>query len=92
MIVSFACSDTEKLFYNKFTKRFNSISRQAQRKLKLLTSASNINDLRSPPGNNLESLKGDRIDQHSIRINDQWRICFIWHNGSAHDVCIIDYH
>lgn len=92
MIISFACSDTEKLFHNKFAKRFNSISRQAQRRLKILNSANNINDLRSPPGNKLESLKGDRVDQHSIRINDQWRICFVWQNGNVHDVCIVDYH
>jgi len=92
MIASFACSDTEKLFYNQFIKRFNSISRQAQRKLKLLNSASNINDLRSPPGNKLELLKGDRATQHSIRINDQWRICFTWHDGNAHNVEIVDYH
>lgn len=98
MIVSFACSDTEKLFYNKFTKRFNAVSRQAQRKLKLLNSASNINDLRSPPGNNFESLKGDRVDQHSIRINGVYSftnfsyICFVWHDGNAHNVQIVDYH
>ncbi|WP_245969248.1 type II toxin-antitoxin system RelE/ParE family toxin [Candidatus Rickettsia colombianensi] len=76
-MVSFACSDTEKLFYNKFTKCFSAVSRQAQRKLKLLNSAININDLCSPPGNNLKSLKGDRVDQHSIRINDQWRIVLL---------------
>ncbi|KJV81255.1 MAG: type II toxin-antitoxin system RelE/ParE family toxin [Rickettsia hoogstraalii] len=92
MIASFACSDTEKLFYNQSAKRFHSIIRSAQRKLKLLNSASNINDLRSPPGNKLESLKGDRADQHSIRINDQWRICFTWHDGNAHNVEIVDYH
>lgn len=79
-------------FINKFTKRFNVVSRQAQRKLKLLNSASNINDLRSPPGNNLESLKGDRVDQYSIRINNQWRICFVWHDGNVHNVQIVDYH
>ncbi|WP_084686821.1 type II toxin-antitoxin system RelE/ParE family toxin [Rickettsia tamurae] len=90
MIVSFACSDTEKLFYNKFTKCFSAVSRQAQRKLKLLNSA--INNLCSPPGNNLKSLKGDRVDQHSIRINDQWCICFTWHDGNAHNVEIVDYH
>jgi toxin HigB-1 len=92
MIVSFACSDTEKLFYNQFIKRFNSISRQAQRKLKLLNAANNVNDLRSPPGNKLELLKGARAKQHSIRINNQWRICFTWHDGNAHNVEIVDYH
>ncbi|KJW03335.1 plasmid maintenance system killer family protein [Rickettsia endosymbiont of Ixodes pacificus] len=61
-------------------------------KEKLLNSAININDLCSPPGNNLKSLKGDRVDQHSIRINDQWRICFTRHDGNAHNVEIVDYH
>ncbi|MCC8369188.1 MAG: type II toxin-antitoxin system RelE/ParE family toxin [Rickettsia endosymbiont of Oxypoda opaca] len=92
MVASFACSDTEKLFYNQFIKRFNSISHQVQRKLKLLNAANNVNDLRSPPGNKLELLKADRATQHSIRINDQWRICFTWHDGNAHNVEIVDYH
>lgn len=92
MIISFACRDTEKLFEDKLVKRFHSVSRQAQIKLALLDAASNINELRTPPGNRLELLTGDRKNQHSIRINDQWRICFTWHDGNAHDVEIVDYH
>jgi len=92
MIISFACRDTEKLFEDKLVKRFHSISRQAQIKLAFLDAAGNINELRTPPGNRLELLTGDRKNQHSIRINDQWRICFTWHDGNAHNVEIVDYH
>lgn len=68
------------------------IQRRAQRKLMILNNATNINDLRVPPGNRLEALSGDRDGQHSIRINDQWRICFVWSDGNAHQVEIVDYH
>lgn len=68
------------------------IQRRAQRKLMILSNAMSLNDLRVPPGNRLEALLGDREGQHSIRINDQWRICFVWHEGDAHQVEIVDYH
>lgn len=92
MIISFVCRDTEKLFYNKHVNRFSAFTRQAQLKLKLLNAAKNLNDLRSPPGNRLELLTGDRKHQHSIRINNQWRLCFGWHEGNAYNVEIVDYH
>ena len=92
MIISFACRDTEKLFHNKHVNRFSSFLRQAQVKLKLLNAVANLNDLRSPPGNRLETLVGDRKDQYSIRINNQWRLCFSWKDGNAHNVQIVDYH
>ncbi|HJD59269.1 MAG TPA: type II toxin-antitoxin system RelE/ParE family toxin [Rickettsia endosymbiont of Omalisus fontisbellaquei] len=92
MIISFACRDTEKLFEDKLVKCFHSISRQAQIKLAFLDAAGNINELRMPPGNRLELLTGDRKNQYSIRINDQWRICFTWHDENAHNVEIVDYH
>lgn len=92
MIVSFACRDTEKLFHNKHVNRFSAFLRQAQIKLKLLNATKTINDLRSPPGNRLELLIGDRNGQYSIRINNQWRLCFTWHDGNAHKVEIVDYH
>jgi len=91
MIRSFASKDTERLFDDKFVKAYAGFERQARRKLLLLHTAQNLNDLRVPPGNHLEALKGDRAGQHSIRINDQWRICFRW-DGGAHDVEIVDYH
>jgi toxin HigB-1 len=68
------------------------MERVARRKLELLASVVNLADLRSPPGNRLEALQGDRAGQHSIRINDQWRICFVWRDGAAWDVEIVDYH
>lgn len=92
MIISFACRDTEKLFEDKLVKRFHSVSRQAQLKLAFLDAAGNINELRTPLGNRLELLEGDRKHQYSIRINNQWRICFNWNDGNAHNVEIIDYH
>jgi toxin HigB-1 len=72
--------------------RFRALERQARRKLMLLDGAGVLNDLRSPPGNRLEALKGDRRGQHSIRINDKWRICFVWRDNGAEDVEIVDYH
>ncbi len=92
MIQSFACKDTEKLFADEFIRRFNAFERPARRKLQLLNAAHGLEDLRVPPGNRLEALKGNRKGQHSIRINGQWRICFRGKNGGAHDVEIVDYH
>ena len=91
MIRSFADKDTERLFGDEAVRRFGVIERVARRKLLLLDSADRLEDLRVPPGNRLELLRGDRVGQHSIRINDQWRICFRWDAG-AHDVEIVDYH
>lgn len=92
MIRSFRCRDTERLANDELVRRFRSIERVARRKLELLAGAMDLDDLRSPPGNRLEALKGDRAGQHSIRINDQWRICFVWRDGAAWDVEIVDYH
>lgn len=91
MIHSFADKDTERLFADERARRFHAIERQARRKLLLLDAAATLDDLRVPPGNRLEALSADRKGQHSIRINDQWRICFRWDDG-AHDVEIVDYH
>jgi proteic killer suppression protein len=92
MIKSFKCTNTEKLFHDVLVARFRSIERPARRKLLYLHRARKLDDLRQPPGNHLEALKGDRMGQHSIRINDQWRICFIWSEGDVDDVEIVDYH
>jgi len=93
MIRSFKCKETENIFSRDFSKKFPlSIQRVALRKLRMLNQARNLNDLRVPPGDRLESLKGDRKGQMSIRINDQWRICFEWHDNDAYDVEIVDYH
>jgi proteic killer suppression protein len=92
MIRSFKDAATARLFADEDVPRFRGIERPARRKLLLLHNAGRLNDLRSPPGNRLEALKGDRRGQHSIRINDQWRICFVWRNDGAHDVEIADYH
>jgi proteic killer suppression protein len=92
MIRSFACSDTEMLFQSRTVRRFKSIERIARRKLLQLHAASQLGTLRIPPGNHLEQLLGKRKGQYSIRINDQWRICFRWQGDSAFDVEIVDYH
>ncbi|MCX8086822.1 MAG: type II toxin-antitoxin system RelE/ParE family toxin [Rhodocyclaceae bacterium] len=92
MICSFACSDTEALFHSRAVTRFRNIERAARRKLLQLHAATELSSLRIPPGNQLEALKGDRKGQHSIRINDQWRICFVWRKDGAHQVEIVDYH
>lgn len=92
MIRSFQCADTEKLFHDILVSRFRSIERPARRKLLYLNRARTLDDLRQPPGNRLEALRGDRKGQYSIRINDQWRICFTWKNGEVHGVGIVDYH
>ena len=92
MIRSFRNKDTEALFEDVAVRRFQAIERAARRKLLYLHRARVLQDLSAPPGNRLETLKGDRRGQHSIRINDQWRICFTWKDGDAHDVEIADYH
>jgi len=92
MIRSFKCSDTEALAKGIRVRRFVNISTVARRKLRPLEIAGTIEDLRIPPGNRLESLRGDRAGQHSIRINQQWRVCFRWTDAGAEDVEIVDYH
>lgn len=93
MIKSFADAETEKVFHRRFSRRLPAdIQPIALRKLRMLASAHSINDLRSPPANRLEKLVADRLGQYSIRINDRWRICFIWDDGDAHAVEIVDYH
>lgn len=92
MIRSFACRDTARLFDDERVSRFRAIERVARRKLQLLNAAQTLSDLRVPPGNRLEALKGSRKGQHSIRINDQWRVCFTWKDGGADRVEIVDYH
>jgi toxin HigB-1 len=92
MIRSFRDRDTEALFSDIPVRRFRAIERQARRKLLYVHRARVIQDLNAPPGNRLETLKGDRRGQYSIRVNDQWRICFTWRDGDAHDVEIVDYH
>jgi len=92
VIKSFRDRSTERLFNDGVVKRFSAIARQARRKLLVLNAVKSIEELSSPPGNALEALKGDRRGQHSIRINDQWRICFRWIDGNAWNVEIVDYH
>ena len=92
MIQSFGDRDTERLFHDQPVRGLESIERAARRKLLLLNAATKLEDLRSPPGNRLEALAGDRKGQHSIRINQRWRICFRWHDGDAYNVEIVDYH
>jgi len=92
MIKTFRSKDTERLHQRERVLRFRSFERVAQRKLRQLDAAVNLADLASPPGNRLEALRGERAGQHSIRINDQWRICFRWKEGNAYEVEIVDYH
>ena len=91
-ILSFACADTESLFKGKRVKRFVNIEAVAMRKLAMLNRAATLHDLRVPPGNRLEALAGNRAGQHSIRINDQFRICFMWSAEGPANVAIVDYH
>lgn len=91
-IVSFACVDTANLFKGKRVKRFVNIQTVAMRKLAMLNRAATFQDLRIPPGNRLEALAGNRAGQHSIRINDQFRICFVWSVEGPTNVEIVDYH
>ena len=93
MIVSFRCKETEKIFHRARSRKFpTDIIRRGRRKLLMLHAASELNSLKVPPSNRLEKLSRDRKGQHSIRINDQWRICFRWVDGHAQDVEIVDYH
>ncbi len=92
MIRSFRDNDVAALFDDVAVRRFGAIERAARRKLMYLHRARVLEDLKPPPGNHLEAFKGDRKRQHSIRINDQWRVCFIWKSGDAHEVEIVDYH
>ncbi|AVP58421.1 type II toxin-antitoxin system RelE/ParE family toxin [Pulveribacter suum] len=91
-IQCFKCDDTESLFRLERVRRWVNIEVAALRKLRLLHAAHVLHDLRIPPGNRLEALKGDREGQHSIRINDQWRVCFVWTPEGPADVEIVDYH
>jgi toxin HigB-1 len=92
MIHSFASADTEALFQSLRVRRFVNIERIARRKLLQLHASVELDNLRIPPGNHLEGLRGNRAGQHSIRINDQWRVCFVWRTDGAHFVEIVDYH
>lgn len=93
MIKSFKDKETEKVCSREGSNKLpRDIQQNALRKLRMINNAKNLNDLRIPPANKLEKLKGDRESQYSIRINDQWRICFIWQDGSAYEVEITDYH
>lgn len=94
MIRSFRCRDTERLFARQFVRRFAAIERAARRRLEALHAATSLIDLRTPPGNHLEALHGDREGEYSIRVNDQWRLCFRWNEEhcGADEVEIVDYH
>jgi len=92
VIRSFRGAETERLHLRQPSRRFRAIEQLARRKLRQLDSATELRDLAAPPGNRLEALRGDRKGQYSIRINEQWRICFVWRDGNAFDVEIVDYH
>jgi toxin HigB-1 len=93
MIASFASTETERIFVGQLSRKLpNDIQKTARRKLLYLHEAEDLQDLLAPPGNRLEKLKGNRDGQYSIRINNQWRICFRWQNNQAFDVEIVDYH
>ena len=92
MIRSFKTENTERLFHDERVQRWQAIENVARRKLNMVHAAARLEDLRVPPGNRLEKLGGDRKSQHSIRVNDQYRVCFEWRNGDAYDVEIVDYH
>jgi len=93
MIRSFASKETERIFRRQFSRRLpNDLQRKMRMKLELLEAAESLDDLRIPPADRLEKLGGDREGQHSIRVNDQWRICFEWRENGAHNVEIVDYH
>ena len=91
-IRSWRCSDTEAVYEGKSPRRFRNIENVAQRKLQMLDDAVELRDLASPPGNRLEALHKDRAGQHSIRINSQWRVCFVWTAAGPENVEIVDYH
>ncbi|MBC3373313.1 type II toxin-antitoxin system RelE/ParE family toxin [Pseudomonas sp. SWRI92] len=92
MIVSFRCSETEFLFRNGKTRKWSGILSVVERKLAMLDAAVVLTDLKSPPGNRLEALEGNRKGQHSVRINAQWRICFVWSPNGPENIEIVDYH
>ena len=92
MIQSFSCADTQKLFEGRVSPRFANVRQVAERKLQMLHRSIRLEDLRIPPNNRLEALKGDRKGQYSLRINDQWRLCFRFEAGHAFEVQIVDYH
>lgn len=93
MIINFACTETERIWEGAFSKKLpTSIQQVARRKLRIINNAQLLDDLRVPPNNRLEALKGKRKGQHSIRVNKQWRICFKWKHGNCLDVEIVDYH
>ena len=92
MISSFKCKDTQELYETGMNRRFASVARVALRKLDMLAAAATVETLRVPPGNRLEQLQGDRSGQWSIRVNDQWRVCFCWSGANAENVEIVDYH
>lgn len=93
MIKSFRCKETEKIFnLERSTKLPPSIQKVALRKLEMVDYSVDLEDLRIPPSNKLEALKGSKFGQHSVRVNDQWRVCFVWRDGNAYQVEIIDYH
>jgi proteic killer suppression protein len=93
VIKSFVDKETEKVYRREYSKKFPfDVQKVGLRKLRMINNAQSFQDLKSPPGNRLEKLKGNRKGQHSIRINDQWRVCFIWRENDAFDVEITDYH
>jgi toxin HigB-1 len=92
VIKSFRSPETENLFDYHHSRRFRAFERAALRKLLQIHAATELHVLASPPGNHLERLRGEREGQYSIRVNDQWRICFLWHEGDAYNVQIVDYH
>lgn len=91
-ILCFRCKDTQALFERRSVRRWRSLESVARRKLELLDAAASLEFLRVPPGNRLEALRGERAGQHSIRVNDQWRLCFRWTGSNAEQVEIVDYH
>ena len=93
MICSFADKRTAAVWDDRMPKGFpNDLAKASRRKLRMLSAAARLDDMRTPPANRLEALHGDRAGQHSVRINDQWRLCFVWRDGDAYDVEIVDYH
>ena len=92
MIKTFRCQETERISLGHHSRRFGNIETVARRKLRMIEAATKLEDLKAPPANRLEALSGDRNGQHSTRINDQWRICFVWRAGDAYGVEIVDYH
>ncbi len=93
MIKTFKCKETEGIYEGRLSRRLpQEIQRAAARKLEMLSAATRLESLKVPPGNRLEKLSGDRAGQYSIRINEQWRVCFVWNDGDPYDVEIVDYH